>query len=215
MFEKHDSSSRTPCEPGREAPDDASLHEVLAEWPQVIARVRAEMDRGTDPVHEAVRSLAERWMELVSVFTGGDPGMDLWLRAMHQQPAEGAAKHGVDPRLFRYIGRAMAHLGVDTMKVYLDDERPTPEGWVPVRWPEEAISLLEGGQVAELSLDHDLGDDEHGTGYDVLLWVEEAVATRGFVPPRMRVHSANSSARLKMEQAIERIERFVRERGNG
>ncbi|MCP3139621.1 cyclic-phosphate processing receiver domain-containing protein [Pyxidicoccus xibeiensis] len=103
--------------------------------------------------------------------------------------------------------------GAEAMKVYLDDERATPEGWVPVRWPEEAIGLLEGGQVTELSLDHDLGDDEHGTGYDVLLWLEEAVATRGFVPPRVRVHSANSSARLKMEQAIARIERFVRERG--
>ncbi|WP_163864138.1 cyclic-phosphate processing receiver domain-containing protein [Myxococcus eversor] len=98
------------------------------------------------------------------------------------------------------------------MKVYLDDERPTPEGWVAVRWPEEAIALLEGGQVVELSLDHDLGDDEHGTGYDVLLWLEEAVATRGFVPPRVRVHSANSSARHKMELAMERIERFARER---
>lgn len=98
------------------------------------------------------------------------------------------------------------------MKVYLDDERPTPEGWVAVRWPEEAIALLEGGQVTELSLDHDLGDDEHGTGYDVLLWLEEAVATRGFVPPRTRVHSANSSARQKMELAMARIERFARER---
>ncbi|MBZ4412973.1 hypothetical protein K8640_32635 [Myxococcus sp. XM-1-1-1] len=98
------------------------------------------------------------------------------------------------------------------MRVYLDDERPAPEGWVAVRWPEEAIALLEGGQVVELSLDHDLGDDEHGTGYDVLLWLEEAVATRGFVPPRVRVHSANSSARQKMELAIVRIERFARER---
>ncbi|SEU03796.1 hypothetical protein SAMN05443572_104506 [Myxococcus fulvus] len=98
------------------------------------------------------------------------------------------------------------------MRVYLDDERPTPEGWVAVRWPEEAIALLQGGQVVELSLDHDLGDDEHGTGYDVLLWLEEAVATRGFVPPRVRVHSANSSARQKMELAILRIERFARER---
>nr|WP_255653665.1 cyclic-phosphate processing receiver domain-containing protein [Myxococcus sp. XM-1-1-1] len=94
----------------------------------------------------------------------------------------------------------------------MDDERPAPEGWVAVRWPEEAIALLEGGQVVELSLDHDLGDDEHGTGYDVLLWLEEAVATRGFVPPRVRVHSANSSARQKMELAIVRIERFARER---
>ncbi|MCE9670776.1 hypothetical protein LY474_23495 [Myxococcus stipitatus] len=98
-------------------------------------------------------------------------------------------------------------------KVYLDDERPTPEGWVAARWPEEAIALLEGGGVEALSLDHDLGDDDHGTGYDVLLWLEEAVATRGFVPPRLRVHSANSSARQKMELAIQRIERFARERG--
>ena len=29
------------------------------------------------------------------------------------------------------------------MKVYLDDERPTPPGWIGVRWPEEAIHLLE------------------------------------------------------------------------
>jgi hypothetical protein len=26
------------------------------------------------------------------------------------------------------------------MKVYLDDERPKPEGWVGVRWPAEAIA---------------------------------------------------------------------------
>lgn len=88
------------------------------------------------------------------------------------------------------------------MKVYLDDERQTPDGWVRVYWPDEAIALLETGDVIEISLDHDLGDDERGTGYDVLLWIEEAVALRGFVPPVMRVHSANSSARLKMEAAI-------------
>ena len=95
------------------------------------------------------------------------------------------------------------------MKVFLDDERSTPEGWVGVRWPEEAISLIEAGGVDELSLDHDLGDDEHGTGYDVLLWLEEAVATRHFIPPRViRVHSANTSARQKMEAAIAAIERL-------
>lgn len=101
------------------------------------------------------------------------------------------------------------------MKVYLDDERATPDGWVRVWWPEEAISLLESGQVTELSLDHDLGDDAHGTGYDVLLWLEEAVATRGFVPPRVQVHSANSSARQKMTLAIARIERFVQDGQGG
>ncbi|MCP4159251.1 MAG: hypothetical protein GY760_04190 [Deltaproteobacteria bacterium] len=91
------------------------------------------------------------------------------------------------------------------MKVYLDDERDEPEGWIRVYWPEEAIELLKTGKVEEISLDHDLGDDKHGTGYDVVLWIEEAVVTKGFIPPKMKVHSANSSARLKMEQGIKTI----------
>lgn len=96
------------------------------------------------------------------------------------------------------------------MRVYLDDERPTPEGWVRVYWPSEAIALLETGAVQELSLDHDLGDDERGTGYDVVLWLEEAVALRGFVPPRViSVHSANAPARAKMIAGIQSISRLV------
>ena len=96
------------------------------------------------------------------------------------------------------------------MRVFLDDLRTPPEGWILVRWPDEAIALLETGQVDELSLDHDLGDDERGTGYDVLLWLEEAVALRGFRPPRsIVVHSANSVGRQRMELAIASIERFA------
>jgi len=95
------------------------------------------------------------------------------------------------------------------MKVYLDDERPTPEGWHRVYWPEEAIQLLESGTVEEISLDHDLGDDAHGTGYDVILWIEEAVALRGFRPPKISIHSANSSAVDKMRAGIQAIERLV------
>lgn len=71
------------------------------------------------------------------------------------------------------------------MKVYLDDERPVPEGWVGCRWPEEVIQLLKAGGVTHLSLDHDLGDDAHGTGYDVVLWIEEQVATTNFQPPEV------------------------------
>lgn len=95
------------------------------------------------------------------------------------------------------------------MKVFLDDERVTPPGWTRVYWPDEAIALLVTGEVEEISLDHDLGDDDRGTGYDVVLWIEEAVALRRFVPPRMTVHSANSSARIKMEAGIAAIIRRV------
>ncbi len=98
------------------------------------------------------------------------------------------------------------------MRVYLDDERPTPAGWKRVYWPDEAIALLETGDVEEISLDHDLGDDARGTGYDVILWIEEAVALRGFKPPKIAVHSANASARLKMSAGIAAIERKFVER---
>lgn len=81
-----------------------------------------------------------------------------------------------------------------------------------VYWPDEAIALLESGAVEELSLDHDLGDDERGTGYDVVLWIEKAVALRGFKPPRVFVHSANSSARDKMIAGIQSIERMARQK---
>jgi len=48
------------------------------------------------------------------------------------------------------------------MKIYLDDIRKAPLGWVHVYWPDEAIALLKTGDVTEISLDHDLGDDNKG-----------------------------------------------------
>ncbi len=96
------------------------------------------------------------------------------------------------------------------MKIFLDDEREAPEGWTRVRWPEEVIELLKTGDVEEISLDHDLGDDERGTGYDVILWIEEAVVVKGFVPPKIKVHSANSSARIKMEAGVKSILKIKR-----
>ena len=96
------------------------------------------------------------------------------------------------------------------IRVFLDDERATPPGWVRTCWPYEVITLLKTGDVVELSLDHDLGDDLRGTGYSVLLWLEEQVVLHGLKPPILRVHSANSSARLKMEATIATIYRHVR-----
>ncbi|WP_313620648.1 cyclic-phosphate processing receiver domain-containing protein [Achromobacter sp.] len=81
--------------------------------------------------------------------------------------------------------------------------------WRRAYWPNEAIRLLETGAVEEISLDHDLGDDARGTGYDVILWIEEAVALRRFKPPRITVHSANSSAAEKMRAGVRAIERLA------
>lgn len=96
------------------------------------------------------------------------------------------------------------------MRVFLDDERTTPDGWHRCYWPDEVIALLETGEVTHVSLDHDLGDDERGTGYDVIVWIEERVATAGFLPPTLSVHSANAAARERMEAGIRSIERLSR-----
>lgn len=93
------------------------------------------------------------------------------------------------------------------IRVFLDDERPAPEGWVRTHTVEETITFVSTGHVTHLSLDHDLGrDDEVGTGYDVLLWLEREVALNGFRPPKyITVHSSNAGARPKMEAAIRSI----------
>lgn len=64
-----------------------------------------------------------------------------------------------------------------------------------------------------ISLDHDLGDVE-GTGYDVLLWIEEQTALDvNYHPPiAMAVHSDNAGARGKMTQAIQTIEKIYAQR---
>jgi hypothetical protein len=97
------------------------------------------------------------------------------------------------------------------MKVYLDDERIAPDGWVRVKWPDEVIKLLENGKsdVTHLSLDHDLGDDQRGTGYDVLLWIELAVVLHHFVPPEITIHTANPAARQRMLAAVDSIRNIV------
>jgi hypothetical protein len=63
------------------------------------------------------------------------------------------------------------------MKVWLDDIRPAPQGWIRVRSYQEAVALIQdqGERITEISLDHDLcehhvqGDfSDNQTGFDVL-----------------------------------------------
>jgi hypothetical protein len=118
------------------------------------------------------------------------------------------------------------------MRLFLDDERD-PRVWLPdMRWfrgrdlaeldewvwartAPEAIRTLEAGDVVEVSLDHDLGPDEEvGTGYDVLGWIEERVAgDEGYEPPVIHIHTSNIAARGRMESAVQGIQNFLGRRG--
>lgn len=77
----------------QEQAGSATVAAVEAEWPDLIAKVRAEMTAGTEPGHPRVQALATRWMELLEAFDGGDPELraaNMRMRAEHQQEVEKA-----------------------------------------------------------------------------------------------------------------------------
>jgi hypothetical protein len=95
--------------------------------------------------------------------------------------------------------------------VWLDDlldDRAAPEGWIHVTTATAAIALLETGRVIELSLDHDLGDDEAaGKGVHVVDHIAEQQMIEGRdLWPRdgITIHSANPAGRDQMARSIER-----------
>jgi DNA-binding transcriptional MerR regulator len=93
------------------------IRQSQEDWAALIAQVRAEMDRGTDPSAPEVRAMARRWMAMVGEFTGGDPGIERSVgRLWNEQGDTIAAQHGsqYDPRgVMEYIGRAMAAAKAD------------------------------------------------------------------------------------------------------
>lgn len=96
------------------------------------------------------------------------------------------------------------------LRVWLDDDlvdRAAPEGWAHATTAHEAITLLDSGNVVELSLDHDLGDDDlHGTGMTVVNWLaEQQFLHDRILWPRdgLTIHSANAAGRDAMLQVAE------------
>lgn len=95
----------------RKALGDDRIRQAEAEWAELIAAVRTEMEKDTDPASEPVQRLARRWQELVQAFTGGDPGIARSLTTMYEQEGPAKASHGMlDPAVFEYAGRAIAAL---------------------------------------------------------------------------------------------------------
>jgi hypothetical protein len=96
------------------------------------------------------------------------------------------------------------------IRVYLDDIRPTPEGFdLRVYTAQAAIAALETGTVEYISLDHDLGDEaEVGNGYMVAKWIEEAAYTRRIPKLVWYIHSQNSVGVASMRMALNNADRY-------
>ncbi len=87
------------------------------------------------------------------------------------------------------------------MKLWIDDERTPPPGYVWVRSTEDAIQIMFGvGQIELIDIDHDAGDyAQYGGDYiEVLKWLEET----GRSYP-IRIHSMNPVGVQNMRAIIE------------
>lgn len=87
------------------------------------------------------------------------------------------------------------------MKIWHDDVRPPPRGWVWVQTNEDALHILHGcfAYVEEISLDHDLGADPYeadgimlqGHAEETGLSLVKTMVHLHLVPPRVTIHSWN------------------------
>lgn len=91
---------------------------------------------------------------------------------------------------------------MEKINLYVDDLRDCPEGFEVARTVEEAVKILESGRVKILSLDHDLGEDEHGnllpTGYDLVKYF----CQHGLKAEKIYIHTDNGVGRENMYQTL-------------
>lgn len=84
------------------------------------------------------------------------------------------------------------------MKLYIDDIRPAPEGWVLARTVDEAIDLLRSQDWDVVSFDHDMAFSHYAreftnekTGNDIAKLLVDLVQTGTRKAPKCHVHSMN------------------------
>lgn len=93
------------------------------------------------------------------------------------------------------------------MKIWLDDLRPPPDGFIHVKNFAELENLLTSNpdSIEVMSFDHDLGDGEKD-GYEIAKWIAANHLERW--PLEVRVHSANPPG----AENIRAFDEFVRKR---
>jgi|SRR5579885_936896 len=101
------------------------------------------------------------------------------------------------------------------IKLYMDDERTTPDGWFRTYTVEQTIYWLQSRRVTHLSLDNDLGAGKK-EGYNVIDWLEETVYfDKSFPVPEITAHSSNGPRADYIRRAIESIERIRQQQIGG
>lgn len=98
---------------------------------------------------------------------------------------------------------------LNAIRLWVDDIRPTPPEYnVTVNNAVDAIKHLNTGNVVEISLDHDLGDDNIGTQIMIAKFIEMK-AYDGSLPRLIwHIHSDNAAGRRYMEMALKNADKY-------
>jgi len=117
MIEKYYTPEQLEYLEKRRKEGGAAMEETIQKGPQMWADlhndVRTAMDAGIPPEDPRAQALAQRWLDLVSGFTGGDPGIFKSLRKMYQNEPKVA---GMDVAAMKpmqdYIEKARIAAGI-------------------------------------------------------------------------------------------------------
>ncbi|WP_336784125.1 cyclic-phosphate processing receiver domain-containing protein [Paenibacillus illinoisensis] len=97
------------------------------------------------------------------------------------------------------------------INIWLDDVRPAPDGWLWAKTASECYEMLSRhvGEVNILSLDHDLGDFNAPTGYDLVKAICYELETTDLLPRSIYLHSSNPVGRDNMYSALTNFYRLA------
>ncbi len=82
-------------------------------------------------------------------------------------------------------------------KLFVDDVRACPTGWVLARDYSEACRYLATNNCDMISLDHDLGNNSK-TGLDIVNFMVD----NGFYPTKVTLHTMNPVGKKNMFQML-------------
>lgn len=97
---------------------------------------------------------------------------------------------------------------IQKVNLYLDDLRPTPEGFERVYNYEEFIAfILQNGLPNFISFDHDLGEGK--SGFDCAKWLVEFCMDNNYKLPKYSIHSQNPVGKENIDGLFSNFSKFI------
>jgi DNA-binding transcriptional MerR regulator len=96
----------------REQAGQERLERAQEDWAELIALIRTEMEKGTDPADAKVQALARRWQDLLHKSSAGDPEIQKAMKRLWEEQGDNLAatfgsKYDSRP-VWGYITKAIA-----------------------------------------------------------------------------------------------------------